>query len=216
MTLLQTNIFHPLSVTESETLQLINVFDVAGKKTIELHPHSSLTYLILGWAIDVDIHVITTWTDCTCKIFWLFVSDEKRPMTGSIKVSLNHSHTSANVELISFLYDGAKVAIDGSINIWAHLDQVHGHLLEQNIILGTPISLKTLPKLTAASYNVTAAHGAKIDMLDQQKLFYMMSRGLTQGQSQALLVQGHIDAVLAHFGEISDKEQERVRNILTK
>ncbi|MEI6774829.1 MAG: hypothetical protein WCL18_08930 [bacterium] len=48
MTLLQTNIFHPLSVTESETLQLINVFDVAGKKTIELHPHSSLTYLILG------------------------------------------------------------------------------------------------------------------------------------------------------------------------
>lgn len=69
-----------------------------------------------------------------------------------------------------------------------HLDQVHGRLLEQNIVLGKSISLKTLPKLNVASYNVTAAHGANIDTLDQQKLFYMMSRGLTQQQSQTLLV----------------------------
>jgi Fe-S cluster assembly scaffold protein SufB len=49
-------------------------------------------------------------------------------------------------------------------------------LLEQNIILGKNIKLTTLPKLNVASHNVTAAHGANIDMLDQQKLFYMMSR----------------------------------------
>ncbi len=69
-----------------------------------------------------------------------------------------------------------------------HLDQVHGRLLEQNLVLGKNISLTTLPKLDVASYNVTAAHGATIDTLDQQKLFYMMSRGLTQQQSQKLLV----------------------------
>jgi len=216
MTLLQTNVFHPLSVAEHEFLQLIDVFDNDGKKTIELHPYSSLTYLIVGWAIDIDISVITTWTDCTCTIFWLFVSDAKRPVTGSLKVSLNHSHTSADIELISFLYDGAKIAIDGSIDIWTHLDQVHGHLLEHNIVLGKQISLKTLPKLAVASYNVTAAHGAKIDTIDQQKLFYMMSRGLSQAQSQTLLVHGYIDAVLAHFGEISDKEKEHVRKILVQ
>jgi len=54
--------------------------------------------------------------------------------------------------------------------------------------LGKNISLRTLPKLTVSSHNVTAAHGANIDTLDQQKLFYMMSRGLTKQQSQTLLV----------------------------
>jgi len=93
---------------------------------------------------------------------------------------LSHSHTSAEVELISFLRDGAKVAIDGSIIIGEHLDQVHGRLLEQNIVLGKDISLKTLPKLQISSHNVRASHGANIDTLDQQKLFYMMSRGLTK------------------------------------
>lgn len=216
MKIYQTNIFQPISVDEGNSLELIDIFDLGGKKTIELHPHSSLTYLIVGSAIDIDITLVTTWPYCSCKIFWLFVSDVHRSITGSLKILLNHSHSSADVELISFLYDGAKVAIDGSIDIWLHVDQVHGRLLEQNIVLGKNISLKTLPKLNVASYNVTAAHGANIDTLDQQKLFYMMSRGLTQQQSQTLLVHWYIDYVLAHFEEISDKEKDSVRKILTK
>jgi hypothetical protein len=48
MTIIQTNIFQPLSVSEHESLQLVDIFDIHGQKTIELHPHSSLTYLIVG------------------------------------------------------------------------------------------------------------------------------------------------------------------------
>jgi len=48
---------------------------------------------------------------------------------------LNHVHTSAQVELFSFLYDGASVDLDGSIDIPAGLDTVSGHLLERAIVL---------------------------------------------------------------------------------
>jgi hypothetical protein len=60
MKIVQTNIFQSLSVNEGTSLELIDIFDVHGKKTIELHPHSSLTYLIVGSAIDVDITLVTT------------------------------------------------------------------------------------------------------------------------------------------------------------
>lgn len=96
-----------------------------------------------------------------------------------------------------------------------HLDQVHARLLEHNIVLGKDISLSTLPKLDVASYNVTAAHGATIDMLDQQKLFYMMSRGLTQQQSQTLLVHGHIDYTLSYFEGVTEIERDKIRTILS-
>jgi hypothetical protein len=65
----------------------------------------------------------------------LFPADAKHPVSGSLKVFLKHAHTSAHVELISFLRDGAKVAIDGSIDIDPLLDTVHGRLLEHNIVL---------------------------------------------------------------------------------
>ncbi|MEI6672863.1 MAG: hypothetical protein WCL02_06105 [bacterium] len=45
------------------------------------------------------------------------MADASRTVAGSVKVSLDHAHTSSDVELISFLYDGAKVVVDGSIAI---------------------------------------------------------------------------------------------------
>ncbi len=211
----QTNIFTTFSVDEGQSLELIDVFDIAWKKVIELYPHSALTYLIVGLSPDIDIQIVTKWPYCSCKIFWLFASDTSHPVTGSIKVLLHHSHTSAEVELISFLRDGANVSIDGALDIWNHLDQVHGRLLEQNIVLWKNISVKTLPKLNIASHNVRASHGANIDTLDQQKLFYIMSRWLTQKQSQTLLVNGYIEYVLSNFSEISDVEKKSVYKKLT-
>lgn len=201
---------HAVSVGSWDTLELIEFFTAAWKKTIELSPHSSLTYLVVTSHPDIDIQFITKGSHCSCKVFGIFPSDSTHAISGTLKVSLAHSHTSADVELISFLYDGSKVSIDGSIDVWMHLDQVHGRLLEQNIVLGKNISLKTLPKLNVASYNVTAAHGANIDTLDQQKLFYMMSRGLTQQQSQTLLVDWYIAYVLQHFTHVSDKDKQAV------
>ncbi len=214
MKLIQTNIFTPLSVAKDQSLELIDIFDTIWEKVIELSSHSSLTYLIVGWNTDIDIKIVTKWSHSSCAIFGLFVSDAQRPVNGSLTVSLLHSNTSATVELISFLHDGAKATIDGCIDIAPHLDQVHSRLLEHNIVLWKNISLKTLPKLHVASYNVTAAHGAKIDMLDQQKLFYMMSRGLTQQQSQVLLIDWYIEYVLGHFKDISDEEKNSVHTIL--
>ena len=212
MKLVQTNDFQSLSLTEDQSLQLIDIFTVEGKKRIELVPHSSLVYLVLG--SDIDLEIVSTGPHCSCKIFGLFVSDINRPIQGALTVNLDHAHTSGDVELISFLYDGAKLAIDGSIAIGKGIDNVHARLLEQNIVLGKPISLKTLPQLTVASHNVRASHGANIDTLDQKKLFYMMSRGLSQQQSQQLLVDGYIEYVLGHFSEMNDDEKVSIRSFL--
>ena len=211
----QTDIFQPISIAEDTSSEIIDIFDVSGKKTIELQAHSSLIYLVVISGADINLHIVSKWTQCSCKIFGLFTSDEKHPVSGSLTVSLVHSHTSADVELVTFLYDGAKTSIDGSISIGNRLDHVHGRLLEQNIVLGKNISVKTLPKLNIASHDVFASHGANIDSLDQQKLFYMMSRGLTKQQSQALLVKGYIDHALSHFSDVSDTEKKQIYTVLS-
>jgi len=53
---------------------------------------------------------------------------------------------------------------------------VTAHLLEENVVLGKDISVKSLPALSVASHDVHASHGAKIEKINQEKLFYMQSR----------------------------------------
>jgi len=45
--------------------------------------------------------------------------------------------------------------------------QTSGHLLEENIVLGKKVKVKTLPMLDVRSSDVSASHGAKIDRLDE-------------------------------------------------
>ena len=204
-----------MKVDQDMSLQRIDFFDVWGDKTIYLAARSNMTYLVVAAQADIHITIVTSWSHCSCKIFGLFSSTAQHPVAGSLSVSLNHSHTSAEMEIITFLYDGAAAHIDGSVAIASGLDDVHGQVLERNVVLGTHISLKTLPKLAIASHNVTASHGASIDALDPQKLFYMMSRGLTKSQSQKLLVDGHIASVLSNFEEVDEKDILRIYTTLT-
>lgn len=212
MVVVQTNIFTPLSLTQWDSLELIDIFSARGKKTIILDSHSSLTYLIVASSADIDIEIVTTWPECTCRVFGLFLSNADKQVAWSIMVSLKDSSTSAEVDLVSFLYDWAKLMFDGSIDIGPHLHNVHGRLLQQNVVLGKDISVKVLPQLTVASHDVRAVHGAKIDSLDTQKLFYMMSRGLTKQQSQKLLVDGYIEYAFSQFSELTQKDKKSIYN----
>lgn len=56
-------------------------------------------------------------------------------------------------------------------------------------MLGKKVKIKTLPMLDVRSSDVSASHGAKIDRLDESKLFYMMAKGLDQKTAQKLIVE---------------------------
>jgi len=214
MSIVQQQISTSLVLDEGQSLECVDIFCGKKKKRIELASHSTLTYLILAESADIDVEIVTRWSWCSCTVFALFVSDVNRQVKGSIKVFLKDSHTSAHVDLISFLYDSAKIDVDGIVDVATHVDNVHGRLLQQNIVLWKDISLKTLPQLNVSSCDVHASHGAKMDSLDPQKLLYMMSRGLTKEQSQTLLVDGYVDSVLAHFSQLDASDRDVIVSFL--
>ncbi|MEI8091697.1 MAG: SufD family Fe-S cluster assembly protein [bacterium] len=121
-------------------------------------------------------------------VYGLFFADEKKETKAKINFNITHSHTQAQLHLISFIQDERKVETDGAINISENIQKVQSHLLEENIILGKNISIKAKPILNIASNDVQASHGAKIEKIDAEKLLYMTSRGLTPEQAQKLVV----------------------------
>ena len=42
-------------------------------------------------------------------------------------------------------------------------------------------------------YDVIASHGASIGAIDDEELYYLMSRGLTEDKAKELLIMGFID-----------------------
>lgn len=192
---------------------IIDIFSGAsGKKKIVVSWNSHLTYLIVAKNATLDLHIDIQWQHAFCQIFALFISGAK-PTEANILTHIVHSSVKAEKYIVSLLWDGGKVSIDANIDIKKWVKQVTAHLLEENVVLGKDISVKSLPALSVASHDVHASHGAKIEKINQEKLFYMQSRWLSEGEAQTLVIDGYVNALLSHFEMFSDKELSVIRDI---
>lgn len=70
------------------------------------------------------------------------------------------------------------------------------------------------PLLQIDEYDCLASHGAGIGALDEDALYYLMTRGLSREESEKLIVGGFVAPILAKID--NDKIKERFENIILK
>lgn len=193
---------------------IIDIFsDISGHKNVIVHWKSHLTYLIVAKSSCLDVHVDIQWQDSISQIFAIFVSD-KDPVDAELITHITSSSTKVEKYIVSLLWDNGKISVDANIDIHKWIKNVVAHLLEENIVFGQNISIKSLPALSVASHDVQASHGAKIEKINQDKLFYMQSKWLSQSDAQKLVVDGYVNSILSHFAAFSDKELSAIRKFV--
>ncbi len=62
----------------------------------------------------------------------------------------------------------------------------------RGIVLGVNSRLDANPLLLIDEYDVEASHGAAIGKIDEEQLYYLMSRGLTHKNAQRLIISGFL------------------------
>ncbi len=185
---------------------LIEIFTTQNeKKTITVSEWISFNYLVIledNAEIDFDIHCAGIWSNATIKILCIGKSGHR--IASNIITSLDANHASADVYILSLLKDGSDLNVHGNITLSPDVSKVSWHLLEENIILGEKIKIRTAPILDVRSSDVSASHGCRVERLDPKRLFYMQSRGLTQSESQSLILDGYLNSMFEWF-ELSEE-----------
>ncbi len=185
---------------------LIEIFTTQNeKKTITVSEWISFNYLVIlqnDAEVDFDIHCDGIWSNATIKI--LCIGESGHRIASNIITSLDANHASADVYILSLLKDGSDLNVHGNITLSPDVSKVSWHLLEENIILGEKIKIRTAPILDVRSSDVSASHGCRVERLDPKRLFYMQSRGLTQSESQSLILDGYLNAMFEWF-ELSEE-----------
>jgi Fe-S cluster assembly scaffold protein SufB len=135
---------------------------------------------------SLDLEILVSSPGVRLQIYGLVFGKEE--MVCHTQLILQANDIQANMHLISIVQEGAQIQHRGTITIQPHFRQIESHLLEEHVMLGDNIRVRAQPVLQIASHDVRASHGAKIERLDEEKLLYMMSRGLTRVQSQKLIL----------------------------
>jgi Fe-S cluster assembly protein SufD len=104
------------------------------------------------------------------------------------------------------LLDQSKAVFSGIIKVEEQAQQTDAYQTNRNLLLSPEAEADSLPGLEILANEVKCSHGATIGEIDEDQLFYLLSRGISKASAEELLVNGFLDEVLKRLNneEIAD------------
>ena len=131
-----------------------------------------------------------------------------------IRTTINHlTDNTKSYQLIkSVLGKESKAVYQGKIFVSPIAQKTDGYQLSKAILLDETSEFNAKPELEIYADDVKCSHGSASGSLDENSIFYLMSRGLNYQQSKELLINGFMLDVIE---KITDKEiKNLVKNII--
>ncbi|MBI5392595.1 Fe-S cluster assembly protein SufD [Candidatus Woesearchaeota archaeon] len=128
-----------------------------------------------------------------------FLADKLQQFDLYSPVIHNEEHTHANIIAKGAVKDKSKVVYRGLIHIKENAHDSTGYQKEDNIILNEGAEADAIPILHIDNNDVKCSHGATIGQIDDEKMFYMQSRGIEQEQAKKIIVEGFFEAIIKNF-----------------
>lgn len=113
-----------------------------------------------------------------------------------------------------FLSEKSKSQYDSMIIIDPYAQKVDSRLDLHSYVLGQRARSVMVPSLQIEANDVKAGHGATVAYLDDESMFYLRSRGLTQDQAMHLFIDGLFNDFVEQFE--CDIVKDRILEILQK
>jgi Fe-S cluster assembly protein SufD len=172
--------------------------------------HTATTQVLLGAASSFDTTTITLGAELSrhninvrmaargaeCRVDGLY-------MVGTGQHTDTHSlieHAAAyctSRQLYKGILDGKSRAVfNGKVFVHEGAMQTDAQQTNRNLLLSNDARVDTKPQLEIFADDVKCAHGATVGQLEEEELFYLISRGLNPELAQNLLTYGFAEEVI--------------------
>ena len=131
-----------------------------------------------------------------------------------IKTNINHlAENTRSYQLIkSVLNDNSKGVYQGKIFVNSKAQKTDGYQLSKALLLNENTEFDAKPELEIYADDVKCSHGSTSGNLDEDLIFYLMSRGLNYKQSRELLINGFLLDVVEKITDLEVKNL--IKNIM--
>jgi Fe-S cluster assembly protein SufD len=93
------------------------------------------------------------------------------------------------------LYQGAllgksRSVYEGTIRAWPGAQKTNAYQSNRNLLLSKNARADSMPKLEIEANDLRCTHGATVSQVDEDQIFYLMSRGIGRADAVRLIVEG--------------------------
>jgi len=105
-------------------------------------------------------------------------------------------NTTSDLLFKGALKDQSRSVWQGMIYVAPGAQKTDGYQANRNLVLSPKARADSIPGLEILADDVRCTHGATVGKIDQNQLFYLLSRGIPRYDAERLIVEGFFDPIM--------------------
>ena len=199
-----TNFLCEFYCEDSSSIEIVYINEEKNQKSIDSlyfdqQDNSKIKFLSTSFGNDLyrsNINVDINGNNCLNDFGVLILGDRKSHTDFHVNMNHNKSNSVSNFLCRSMLKDRAKGFFNGKIFVKEYASLTDASLNNNNLLLSNDSSMQSNPQLEINNENVKCAHGSTTGNLDQDSLFYLLSRSITQSKAEQILIKAFANKLL--------------------
>jgi Fe-S cluster assembly protein SufD len=126
----------------------------------------------------------------------------------------NHSapHTTSDLLFKGALIQESRSVWQGMIYVAPGAQKSDGYQANRNLVLSRNARADSIPGLEILADDVRCTHGATVGKIDEEQIFYMMTRGIPRKVAERSIVEGFFDPIMQRipFDGVRSRFQEAI------
>lgn len=178
-----------------------NVHHLSTQRTVAQRDANldSLVVNLGGSVARVELHAALRGPGSRSDMLGLYFAQGDQHFDHSTRQDHEVPHATSDLLYKGALDDGARSVFRGLIKVFPKAQRTDAYQTNRNLILSRNAEATSLPNLEIEADDVRCSHAATVGQLDQEELFYIMSRGVPRREAERLVVFGFFGEVLGRL-----------------
>ncbi|MGO1693148.1 MAG: Fe-S cluster assembly protein SufD [Marinobacter sp.] len=146
-----------------------------------------------------DLQVRLEGEGAECKLNGVVVTQGTQHYDNHTTIEHVAAHCDSEETYRNIAADKSHAVFNGRIHIHQDAQKSNANMNNKNLLLSTGAEIDTKPELEIYADDVKCAHGATIGQLDEESLFYLVSRGIGRREANVLLTMAFINELVVQI-----------------
>ena len=143
-----------------------------------------------------NIHIALTGNRAKTSVIGAYITEENRHIDQQVVIDHQEQNTQSTQQVNGIGHKKSKSSFLGRIHISKNAKHSDATLNNKNLALGKNATINTKPELEIYTDDVKCSHGATVGQLDEEQIFYLRSRSLSQSDAKTLLCNAFIKSCI--------------------
>ncbi|WP_166263904.1 Fe-S cluster assembly protein SufD [Marinobacter caseinilyticus] len=158
-----------------------------------------------------DLQVRLEGPGAECRLNGVVVTQGKQHYDNHTTIEHVAPHCNSEETYRNIAADESHAIFNGRIHIHPDAQKSNANMSNKNLLLSTGAEIDTKPELEIYADDVKCAHGATVGQLNDESIFYLVSRGIGRQEARALLSMAFINELVEQIPVDSVKDTVQAR-----